>query len=358
MAKQFDRLFEEITSFENLWSAFKSAAKGKRSQVEVADFEVNADWRILEIQAALKSGRWQPGPYRSFEINDPKRRVVSAAPFADRVVHHALVRVIEPLFERTFIGDSYANRMGKGTHAALNKAQVWVRDYPYVLQCDLKQFFPSVDHVVMANVLTRKLACMPTLDLCKRILASGVGLLDAEYAMVHFDDDDLFAVARPRGLPIGNLTSQFWANVLLNELDQFVKRELGCHAYLRYVDDFLLFSKSKAELWQWKAAIVKKLSLLRLTLHERRACVATTAGGVPFLGLRLFANHRRLKSRNAWAFSHRLRLAKLALAAGDIDRDKFDAKLKGWVAHAAHADTWRLREKIFNPVGSASSLSK
>ena len=350
VAKQFDHLFEEITSFDNLWRAFKRAAAGKRGQVEVAEFEMNADWRVLEIQSALQNGTWQPGAYRSFEINDPKRRVVSAAPFADRVVHHALVQVIEPLFERTFIGDSYANRLGKGTHAALDRAQGWVREYKYVLPCDLRQFFPSVDHAVLQGILARKIACMPTLVLCEKILQSGAGLLDGEYTMTFFAGDDLLAAGRPRGLPIGNLTSQFWANVLLNDLDQFVKRTLGCHPYLRYVDDFLLFSNDKAELWRWKAQLVDKLAAMRLSLHDRRACVAACASGLPYLGFRLFAQHRRLKSRNAWAFSHRLRAGQGLIATGLMMRDELNLQVQGWVAHAKHADTWRLREKIFgNP---------
>ncbi|MBP8019140.1 MAG: hypothetical protein KAY82_03805 [Hylemonella sp.] len=360
MAKQFDNLFEQICCFDNLWLAFKRAAKGKRSQEEVADFECDADLRLLGIQLALHTGTWRPGPYRSFEISDPKRRVVSAAPFADRVVHHALVQVIEPLFERTFIGDSYANRVGKGTHAALDRAQSWVRAYPYVLQCDVKQFFPSVDHVVLLAVLARKIACLPTLDLCQRILVSGDGVLHEEYDMVHFEGDDLLAIHRPRGLPIGNLTSQFWANVLLNELDQFVKRELGCHAYLRYVDDFLLFSANKRELWHWRTVVLSKIASMRLTLHERRATVAATAGGVPFLGFRLFASNRRLKSRNAWAFTHRLRVGLHDVAMGTMALDDLSAKVQGWVAHAEHGNTWRLRERIFDshPIGLAQVLGQ
>lgn len=348
MAKRFDHLFEQITSYENLWQAFGRAAKGKRSQPEVAMFELWVDVHLLRLREELLAGSWQPGGYHNFTINDPKRRVVSAAPFADRVVHHALVQVLEPLFEPTFIADSYANRKGKGVHAALDKAQGWVRGYRYMLPCDLKQFFPSVDHAVMMAVLARKIACAPTLNLCGKILASGEGLLEAEYNMAFFPGDDLLAAARPRGLPIGNLTSQFWANVLLNDLDQFVKRQLQCHAYLRYVDDFVLFSDSKAQLWDWKAQIICNLSELRLVMHEKRACVQKTAAGLPFLGFRLFAHHRRLKTRNAWAFSHRLRDMQAAVAAGDLQVDALRERVRGWVAHAEHADTWRMREKLFN----------
>ena len=348
MAKQYKHLFDQVTSFENLWAAFHRAAKGKRSQPEVAEFELWADIGLPRLRSKLLAGTWLPGGYRSFTINDPKRRVVSAAPFADRVVHHALVQVMEPLFEATFIADSYANRKGKGVHTALDKAQGWVRGYRYMLPCDLKQFFPSVDHSVLLELLARKVACPATLDLCRKLLAGGDGLLEGEYHMVFFAGDDLFAAQRPRGLPIGNLTSQFWANVLLNALDQFVKRELRCHAYLRYVDDFVLFSDSKSELWGWKGQIVDKLAALRLVMHYRSACVAPTVNGLPFLGFRLFADQRRLKTRNAWAFSHRLRHMQRAVAAGAMDAEAVRERVRGWVAHAQHADTWRLRETLFN----------
>ena len=143
--------------------------------------------------------------------------------------------------------------------------------------------------------------------LVDRILAGGAGVLANEYEMVYFPGDDLFAVKRPRGLPIGNLTSQFWANVYLNELDQFVKRQLRCPAYLRYVDDFLLFADDKRQLWEWKDAIRERLAGLRLTLHERESTVYPVTGGIPFLGFRVYPDHRRLKRRNGVAFARRLR---------------------------------------------------
>lgn len=354
MARSFDGLYPQITAFANLHRAWRKAARGKRAQPAVAAFEMNLEGSLLRLQEDLLGGSYRPGPYRSFYIRDPKHRLISAAPFRDRVVHHALCNVIEPLFERTFIADSYANRLGKGTHAALHRAQAWARHYPYVLQCDLRQFFPSVDHAMLRAVIARKIADPQTLVLIDAILAGGAGILDREYDMVYFAGDDLLAALRPRGLPIGNLTSQFWANVYLNELDQYVKRQLRCHAYLRYVDDFLLFSGSKRELWQYKAAIVAKLAQLRLALHERESTVYPVADGIPFLGFRVYPTHRLLKRRNALAFQRRLRRWSRAMARGEMQLDDLHPRVRGWIAHARHGDTWGLRRALLrSPVGAA-----
>jgi len=255
VVKRYSNLYPKITTFENLHKAYHKAAKGKRRKPEVAAFEFDLESNLLRLEEALVAKTYRPGDYHSFYIRDPKHRLVSAAPFCDRIVHHALCNVIEPIFERTFIGDSYANRVGKGTHAALDRCQHFTQQYRYVLQCDIVKFFPSVDLQILRGILARKLADDDVLWLCDLILDGGAGVLENEYTMRWFPGDDLFAQLRPRGLPIGNLTSQFWANVLLNELDQFVKRELRCAAFLRYVDDFCLFSDSKRELWAWKDAV-------------------------------------------------------------------------------------------------------
>jgi retron-type reverse transcriptase len=346
MPKRYRDLYRRIATFETLWHAYKAAARGKRLGQEVARFEFHVEERLLELERQLLAGRYRPGGYRSFYIRDPKRRLISAAPFRDRVVHHALVRVTQPLFERAFIGDSYANREGKGTHAALDRAQHFARRYRYVLQCDVREFFPSIDHAILKDLLARKLACPDTLRLCGLILDGGAGLLDGEYTPVFFPGDDLLAAARPRGLPIGNLTSQFWANVYLNELDQCVKRELGCAAYLRYVDDFLLFADDKPRLWAWKEAIRERLAALRLTLHERSSTVYPVANGIPFLGFRLYPDRRRLKRRNAVMAGRRLRRAARAHARGECRMFGVWQTYLGWEAHAAHGNSGGLRVRM------------
>jgi RNA-directed DNA polymerase len=288
-------LWQRLTSWANLHAAWQAAARGKRSQPEVATFELALEHNLFTLQSQLQSGSYHPAPYRSFHIHDPKHRLVSAAAFADRVVHHALVQIIEPLFEKQFSEGSYANRVGKGTHKALDRAQHFMRGHRYVLQCDIKQFFPSVDHAVLLQLLERSVRCKNTLALCRTILASGDGVLASEYTQVYFAGDDLLASQRPRGLPIGNLTSQFWANVYMNALNQHIQRTLRCKAYVRYVDDFALFSNDKAQLWAWKTAIRDKLNALRLTMHGASSTVYPVKNGMPFLGMQLFAEHRRLR---------------------------------------------------------------
>ncbi len=346
MARSYTDLYPRITAFGNLRHAFRKASRGKRGNPAVAAFEYRLESNLLRLERELEDHTYRPGPYRNFYIQDPKQRLISAAPFRDRVVHHALCNVIELLFERTMIGDSYANRRGKGNHAALDRAQSFARRYRYVLQCDLRQFFPSVDHRILRRVLVRKLADDAAIQLIDAVLAGGAGVLEDRYDMVYFPGDDLFAALRPRGLPIGNLTSQFWANVYLNELDQFVKRVLRRRAYVRYVDDFLVFGATKRELWAAKTAIREALDGLRLTLHERSSTVYPVRCGIPFLGFRVFPTHRRLRRRNGVAFSRRLRSLRRRLAAGEITLEEFLVRVRGWVAHASHGDTRGLRRSI------------
>lgn len=348
MPKVFDNLYPQLTSFENLYQAWRKAAKGKRKHPSVASFEMNLPDELIRLQRDLEQQTWQPSPYSSFHIRDPKKRLVSAAVFRDRVVHHALYNVTETLFENTFIADSYANRKGKGTHAALDKAQAYMRHYPYVLQCDLRQFFPSIDHAILESLLNRKIIDEKLRWLMRQIIKSGEGIHQNEYQMVYFPQDDLLAANRPRGLPIGNLTSQYWANVYLNELDQFVKRELHCRAYVRYVDDFLLFAENKHQLWQLKTAIRECLCGLRLSLHEKSSTVYPVNNGLPFLGFRLYPDHRLLKRKNGVNFQRRLQRNYRAYARGELSYTDLNLRVQGWIAHVSKADTWGLRQSLFN----------
>lgn len=345
--KRYDNLFPRICDFENLYMAYVAARRGKRGRGDVAQFERRAPDHLFRLQEELQAGTYTPGPYRHFYIQEPKRRKISAAPFRDRVVHHALVQVIEPIYERQFIGDSYACRVGRGTHRALDRCTNWVRHYPYVLQCDIAKFFPTIDHTILLGILGRAIADPPTLALCERIIASGAGVLDSEREPRWFPGDDLFAALRPQGLPIGNLTSQFWGNVYLNELDQYIKRTLHVHAYLRYADDFLLFADSKAVLHEWHAAIrTFAVERLRLGLHAAKCQVYPTRTGVPYLGFRHFGARRRIKRASVVRFRRRLRRLQHAYARGEVTREHIGASIRSWCAHAAHGNTRRLRSQI------------
>lgn len=326
-------------------AASHQAARGKRRRESAARFEFQLADHLVDLQEELQNHRYQPGPYTNFLIHEPKKRLISAAPFRDRVVHHAFCNIIEPWFEQRFIFDSYANRLGKGTHRAVNRLQLFSRNFRYVLRMDIVKHFPSIDHAILRRTLERVIREDNVIWLVNQILNSGAEALKDEYKMVWFPGDDLLAALRPRGLPIGNLTSQFWSNCYLDPFDHFVKRQLRCPAYLRYVDDFALFSDSKRELWRWKKAIVERLAILRLTIHDGAQVVPTNIG-VPWLGFIVFPTHRRLKARKVYNFSKRLRNRWQEFCAGEITFAEFDATVKGWVNHVKHGDTWGLRTQL------------
>lgn len=345
--RTYRNLYPQVYDFANLHAAYVAARRAKRGRGAVVAFTQRVEDELLRLQDELASQTYRPGGYHHFYIREPKRRKISAAPFRDRVVHHALVNVIEPIFERRFIFDSYACRAGKGTHRALDRCTQWVRQHAYVLQCDVAKFFPTIDHATLEGILGRTLADPQILWLCTTIIASGAGVLDSEREPRWFPGDDLFAPLRPQGLPIGNLTSQFWANTYLNELDQFVKRELKCRAYLRYADDFLLFSDDKPTLHAWHSELRSfAAARLRLQLHERKCQVYPTRTGVPFLGFRHYGSHRRLRRASVVRFGRRLLDMQRAFAAGTTSREKIGERIQSWCAHAAHGSTYRLRNRM------------
>ncbi|GAP17261.1 reverse transcriptase domain-containing protein [Levilinea saccharolytica] len=348
--KTYRNLYPQICSFENLYDAWRKARKGKRYREGAAAFERVQEEELLALQAELQHFTYQPGPYHSFYIHDPKKRLISAAPFRDRVVHHALCRLMEPIWENRFIYDSYANRVGKGTHRALDRTTQFARQYRYVLQCDVRQFFASIDLAILRAELARLIPDENTLWLCDKILRSGEGVLQEEYETVYFPGDDLLAAIRPRGLPIGNLTSQFWANVYLNTFDHFVKRDLKCPAYIRYVDDFLLFGDDISSLLNWRNAIFEKMASLRLTLHEKRAQVFPTATGIPFLGFRIYPDHRRIKHRKVVHFRRKLRRQLEEYSTGGVSITQLNACIQGWINHVRFGDTWGLRKAVLGAI--------
>lgn len=356
--KTYKHLYPKVYDFENIYLAYRKARKGKRGRAQPAMFERIQDDELLNLQDELQTFTYKPGAYHSFYIHDPKQRLISAAPFRDRVVHHALCNVIEPIWEKRFIHDSYANRVEKGTHRALDRTQSFARSHKYFLQCDVKQFFPSIDHAILRQEFARLIHDENILWLCDQILQSGVGVLANEYDIVYFADDDpstgsgqgLLAANRPRGLPIGNLTSQFWANVYLNGFDHFVKRDLKCQAYVRYVDDFLLFSNDKLELADWRRAIIQKLTELRLTLHEDCAQIFPTSTGIPFLGFRVYPDHRLLKTRKAIHFRRKLKHLLHEYSNGLLDFSKLNQTVQSWIQYAGYGDTWGLRRSVLKGV--------
>ncbi len=343
--KRYGNLWNEIVNFSNLLLAAKKAQKGKRFRDNVLAFNYNLESELFRLQAELQSKTYHPGAYRTFEIFEPKPRMISAAPYRDRVVHHALCNIIVPIFERTFIDDSYANRIGFGSHRALRRCTEFARSSKYVLQCDIRKYFPSIDHEILKSQLRCKIKCRDTMQLIDTIIDSSN---IQEPAIDYFPGDDLLMpLERRRGLPIGNLTSQFFANVYLNSFDHFVKEQIKATKYLRYVDDFALFSDDKIFLEQAKIKIAEYLSNLRLRLHSVKSQIFATKQGVSFVGFRILPDRIRVRNHNLRQGRKRLQQMLCDYKNGKIELDKISQSIQSWVAHLEHGDTWRLRQKIF-----------
>jgi retron-type reverse transcriptase len=343
--KRYGNLWSQITAFENLLQASKQAQKGKRFRPNVLSFNYQLETELFQLQTELQTQTYIPGEYHTFEIYEPKPRLISAAPYRDRVVHHALCNVIVPIFDRGFISDSYANRVGYGTHRALRRFVEFARSSRYVLQCDIQKYFPSIDHDILKSILFKKLKCPETIGLMDTIInCSNPQVPVLEY----FPGDDLFTPNdRRRGLPIGNLTSQFFANCYLNELDHFVKRSLKCQKYLRYVDDFALFSDDRSFLAEARSAIEEFLCQLRLKIHPIKSQLFETAIGANFVGFRVLSDRIRVRNDNLRRGRKRMHQLETDWLKGTIDTAQLQTCLRSWNAYLSHGDTWRLREKIF-----------
>lgn len=346
--KTYKNLFATICSLENLYDAAKKAQQGKRFQEDVVRFNLDLEKNILRLRRHLQQQTYQPEDYESFYIYEPKKRLISKAPYHDRVVHHALCNVIGPIFEKSFIFDSYANQKMKGTHRAVIRFQQYMRRYRYVLKCDIKKYFPSIDHAILKQIIRKKIADQKILWLIDTIIDNSN---PQDQVIDYFPGDDLLTPAeRRRGLPIGNLTSQFFANVYLNDFDHFVKEQLHCPAYLRYVDDSVTLHNDKAFLHDVKWSMGEYLAGLRVKLHPNKCHIFLSELGVDFLGYRVFPTHRKLRMSNALRFRRRLKKMAEKYRKGCITLPEVNASIQSWLGHARFADTYQLRRSIFKQV--------
>lgn len=344
--KRYGNLWFQITAWENLLLAARQAQKGKRFRDNVLTFNYNIERELLEIQAQLQQKTYQLGGYKTFEIYEPKPRLISAAPYRDRVVHHALCNIIMPLIERSFIADTYANRTGYGTHRALQRFTQFARSSRYILQCDIRKYFPSIDHEILKEIIQRKIKCRDTLWLIKLIIDSSNY---QEPVIEYFPEDNLLTpILRRQGLPIGNLTSQFFANLYLNDFDHFVKEKLQAKKYLRYVDDFALFSNDLQFLTQARVAIEKYLERLRLRIHPIKSQLFETSYGANFVGFRILPERIRVRNDNLRRARRRLKQMQKQFDLGKVDLSKLRQRLQSWEAHLKHGNTYQLRRSIFN----------
>ena len=344
--KRHNTLWPQITLFSNLLLAARKAQKGKRFRETVLVFNYNLERNLIQLKHELETKTYQPGKYKTFEIFEPKHRIISAAPYRDRVVHHALCNVIVPRIEPTFIDQSYANRTGYGTHRALRKFKTWAHFYTYVLQCDLQKYFPSIDHEILKAIIRRKIKCADTLRLVDSIIDGSNVQIPAVF---HFPGDDLISpLNRRRGLPIGNLTSQFFANWYLNNFDHFVMETLKAKRYVRYVDDFAIFSNDQGFLGEAREAIEVYLAKLRLKIHPIKSQITATQYGATFLGFRVFPDYAKVRSDNLRRAKQRYRTLQARYRGYKVDIPDIIQCLQSWEAHLKHGDTYQLRKQVFD----------
>ncbi len=296
MKIQLRHKFEDIISVENLLLAWQEFIKGKRRRRDVQIFSLDLMDNILQLHQELSSQTYQHGGYYAFHINDPKPRHIHKASVRDRLLHHAIYRILYPFFDRTFIADSFSCRNNKGTHKAINR----FRSFAYkvgknntktcwVLKCDIKKFFDSIDHSIMLNILKSHIPDQRIIWLLENIIRS-------------------FEKSPDKGLPLGNLTSQLFVNIYMNEFDQFIKHKLKIKHYLRYADDFVVFSREKVLLEDLLARIGHFLKdVLKLSLHPDKVFLKTLASGVDFLGWVHFPDHRVLRTATKRKMLRRLK---------------------------------------------------
>ena len=283
---------DDVASAENLFRAAARARRGKSRKPEVEDWWLRRETEIAALREELLAGAYRPGPCRTFEIFEPKRRMIVAAPFRDRVVHHALCNLLAPSLQRRFIARSFSCQLGKGTTAARECCRILTNRYRYVLKCDVRKFYANLDHRILREKLTPYLPCSRAAELVDLIVAAHRTESD-ETPPDFFPGDDWVAVMeRPRGVPIGNLTSQLWGNFYLDAMDHALTEGERHGAYLRYTDDFLLFSDAKQRLWDFHARIMEELARVRLRLAEPKSRLLATREGVPFCGFRFLPGLR------------------------------------------------------------------
>lgn len=330
--KRIGHLFEKIVTFENLAAAADKTLRGQKHKPIAARFYYDLEPEILRLQQELQDGSWRPRPYRVFTICEPKPRQICASDLRDRVVHHAICNLLDPIFERRMIHDTYACRIGKGSHAAVERARNFMRHADFCLQGDVRKYFASIEHSTLKVLLQRILKDNRLLDLLDLII-----------------DHPLPGSEPGRGLPIGNLTSQYFANHYLGELDHFIKERLRIKGYLRYMDDWLIFSDDKEKLHETLAAVrVFLRDRLKLELKEEALRIMPVWSGVSFLGFRIYPGTIRMCD-DKWSRIRRIvREREAAYLAGEIDEEELARSVSSMIGHLQHADTLSARRKFFD----------
>ncbi|MFH1630789.1 MAG: reverse transcriptase/maturase family protein [Candidatus Aenigmatarchaeota archaeon] len=352
--KTYSNLYPRICSIENLHVAFRKARKGKNNRSYVKKFEADLANNLRNLQTDLMRLTYSPAPPKVFAIRDPKSRIISAPNFRDRIVHHAIHNIIQSIFEKAFIYDSFANQIDKGTHKAIERFDKFKRKVSgngklirnsrytnqakgYVLKADIRHYFDTVDHETLMKIINRKIKDKFVVWLIRTVLNN------------HNTGG--------RGMPLGNLTSQFFANVYLNELDYFVKHGLRTKYYIRYVDDFVILHISRRVLKYYQNQIDEFLrSRLRIELHPDKTKIFPIYHGTSFLGFRVYYYHKLLKKSNVRHFRIRLDWLIQLYRSGDISDQTLNDSVAGWMEYARYGNTWKMRKDVSCQLNSILKL--
>lgn len=349
-----------LSSSKNLQKAYLNCRRNKRNTINALRFEFNSGDNLFKLQQELNDKTYHPLRSILFATAKPKKREIFAADFRDRIIHHLLVEYLETIFEPVFIHDSYACRIGKGTHAAKERLEKFTRQVTkngkakaYYLQLDVKDFFPSISKDTLFNLISKKVSDPDALWLTKLIIfwdctksyvTRGDGRL-LKQIPVH---KSLFGRNNEYGLPIGNLTSQFFANVYLNELDQYVKHVLKAHFYLRYVDDFVILSPDTSQLRVWHAQIKEFLqSKLKLHLHPKRHKLLPISNGIDFLGYVIRPSYVLVRNRVVNNLKEKIRQFKQTKVK---DFKKFQDSIASYLGHFKWANSYRLKQLLVSSI--------
>ena len=338
----YNKLYGKLCSYENLLLAFKKTRKGKTKKQYVIEFERNLEFNLKVLQFELINKTYQPKKLKLFIIRDPKTRKICKSAFKDRIVHHAIVNLLEPIYEKMFIYDSYASRKNKGQHKALERFNHFVRKVSlngkklkgikdnnyvcgYCFKADIKKYFDNVNHDILINILRKNIKDEKFIWLIQQILNNSPkqeGRLE-------------------KSMPLGNYTSQFFANVYLNELDYFVKYKLRIKYYIRYVDDFVILDNNEDILEYYKEEINNFLkNILKIELHKDKSKIIPLHGGIHFLGFRNFYYYRLLKKSNIRQIKRNL------ISWNKLSKEEFNIRINGWNAHANHGNNYNLIKKL------------
>ena len=332
-----DNFYPKIYNLGNLLLAWRKARKGKTKRLYIREFEKNLIKNLLELQKELENRTYSPRPLKTFILRDPKTRKISKSAFRDRIIHHALCNLLVPIFNKTFIYDSCANREGKGNLFALKRFDKFKRKttknnnkIAFCLKADIKHYFQEVNYKILIEIITRKIKDKKVIWLVQQILNN-------------YENNN----EKGKGMPLGNLTSQFFANLYLNELDYFVKHKLRARYYIRYVDDFIILHNLKEKLEIWKLDISKFLrEKLALELHTQKSKIIPLSKGVDFVGFRNFYHYKLLRKRNIRKMLIKIKSCKKR----EISKEKLLESFQGWNAYAKWANTFKLRKVIIKEI--------